>query len=80
MTKDGNIIRHRFFVEYAHGGKDSEEGIVEGNFDTTTFQEIRTAIFQNLLKNLRGNKNYLAEHQKNCGRRITEKGNYSPVE
>lgn len=80
LTKDGNITRHRFFTEYAHGGKDSEEGIVEGCFDSATFQELRTAIFQNLLKNLRKDKNYSAKYQKKCGREVSEKNNYSPTE
>ena len=76
-----NFTKHRFYTEYSSKkGKDTNEGAIESYFDPATFQEIRTAIFQNLLKNLRENKNYFSEHKKGRGKEISDEKNYSPAE
>lgn len=76
-----NFSKHRFYTEYSvPGGKDPEEDIIESYFDAATFQELRTAIFQNMLKNLRTNKNYFDQYNKNFHLEILEKRNYSSTE
>lgn len=56
VQESEKTTKYQFFLEAEDCRKEQEA--IEGAFDSTTFQEIRTTIFANFRKNLREGKNW----------------------
>ena len=80
MQEDGNMNKFRSYLEPADCQNEHET--IEGAFDKTTFQELRSAIFANFKKNLQEGKNlpFGVEKDKGLARDAYRKENFTTTE